>query len=598
MTETKEKDVILENLNYIGLDLKNLPDFLKNYEEIDYKPTTICEQKEFKVYKYINLKNIQILLTPAHKNCSITEKYSKAQHISEYLKEDNSNLFLESIGKLDKKEINKIDEEQKLAKNKVPFRVEYETSELWEIYYSSFTGKYFMMVSLETLNNSALFYLLKKQIECFKTEKEEMLYVPIKHLDYTKRYLNEVEISEVEKYIWLFTKEWPRVYEIFDKDNELTIHIVGDTSVYDNIKSFYKIELKTKEEAIKFYNFLKNLFVLKAELPTHYNFDTQINEKGELTFEFNNKLITYNNLSKFIKEEYKKQAEILQEVLDEKEKIDIELEKIKEEELEKNKEYIFRERQVTTYLACRKSIFGKIKYFFNNKNSKFSKQKEKKYRTDKVKEQNEIEKSITNAIIEEKEYYSIEDLVKICIELDRINFRIKNAKLDIRALKEKIKTITQKINNAAIFIQTIEEHKKSIFEFWKFSNKDLPLGLNSGTEVEQEIIKKEEQEEKNEKYIYLCSIDKLSLTDKNTFYFNPIEAINSIQEEKISLSKIKLTVPMEVLENQKTIEIDLNNYKIDLKKQKIFRINCEEEKFDFKEKIICVYEYELKQKEE
>jgi len=36
----------------------------------------------------------------------------------------------------------------------------------------------------------------------------------------------------------------------------------------------------------------------------------------------------------------------------------------------------------------------------------------------------------------------------------------------------------------------------------------------------------------------------------------------------------------------------MSRYKIDLKKQKIFRINGTDNNFDFREKIICVYEYE------
>ena len=41
------------------------------------------------------------------------------------------------------------------------------------------------------------------------------------------------EIADIEKYIWLFTKEWAKIYEVFDKDNELTIHIVGNTKIKD-----------------------------------------------------------------------------------------------------------------------------------------------------------------------------------------------------------------------------------------------------------------------------------------------------------------------------------------------------------------------------
>ena len=48
---------------------------------------------------------------------------------------------------------------------------------------------------------------------------------------------------------------------------------------------------------------------------------------------------------------------------------------------------------------------------------------------------------------------------------------------------------------------------------------------------------------------------------------------------------------------KQTIIFDMNKYKIDLKKQKIFRICSNTEKFNFKEEIICAYEYEAKIKE-
>lgn len=592
MPKTKEKEVILENLEYIGLDIKNIPDFLMNYKDVEYKPTKVVEQAEFKVYKYISLKDIQILLTPINKDANIVDKYNKAHPLCEYLKIDDildSDLFTEMLEKLDKKEIEKIEEEQELAKSNIPFRVESETSNQWEIYYSELTGKYFVLVSTDQTNFSALFYLLKKQIKCFENKKDELLFVPISHLDYTKRYLSATKISDIEKYIWLFTKEWPRVYEVFDKDNELTIHIVGDTKVYDEIKSYYKIELKTKNETEKFYDFIKALFILKAELPHYYDFDTQINEKGELIFELNNKIINYNSLSKFIKDEYKKNSEELQKIFEEKEKIDIELDELKEEELEKNKEYLFREKQVSTYLACRKSVFGKIKYFFKGKSGKLLKSKDKKSKAEEILEENEIQKSISNSIIEDKEIYTLEDLIKMCIELDRIKLKVETAIKDIKTLKDNIKVLTARIENAILFLETIDEHRKSIFEFWKFSNRDLPLGLSSGLEVKEEIKKIIEPKDM---FVYICSTEKIDLSGIKTFYLNPTEAINMVQDEKTSLHKIKITLGEEILYNQTTIEVDLSEYKLDLKKQKIFRTNFEGDKFNFKERIVCAYEYD------
>lgn len=756
MPETNEKKIILNNLKYIGLNLENVPDFLMKYKDVDYKPTRAYEQTDFKVYQYIPLKDIQILLTPTNRLNSISEKYSNARPLCEYLSDEEENVikhaqFLKMLEYLNKKEIEKIEKEQALAKAEVPFKVKYSTNYLWEIYYSEFTGKYFMMVTTEDQNYNAFFYLLKKQIECAKTGKDEFIYVPISYLDYTKRYLKKSEIADIEKYIWLFTKDWPQIYEVFDSQNNMSIHIVGKTVVYDKIKSYYKIRLETKEDAVKFYTLVKALFILQTELPHHYQFETQIDEKGELLFELNNKKIHYNNLSNLIKEEYKKHSKELQKVFEEKEKLDIQLEKLKEEELEKNKEYLFREKQVTTYLECRKSVFGKIKYFFKNKNGKFIKGKRKNTGIKKIQEKNEMEKSIANAIIEEKNLYTIEDLIKICIELDRINIRIKDNNLDINALKKKIKVVESKIKNAILFIEQIEEHKKSIFEFWKFANKDLAMGLNAGTEEVKEnktkkikrafdyeediedlgmetdslqrnifskaetdslfiattdvlddvnrvrnqekisketlqklkenmkkevstfdidsfdifgnikndrtkvseLANKKHRESPKDKYkildisnnitleeyeekikekkqmieqaiaknqavvdmdIYVCSNEKLNLNSLNLFYINPLDAIkNSPKADTISLYKLKIKEGMNIIYNtniiyydntnctlpigmnvEQTVTFDMKQYKIDLKKQKIFRIDDGNSDFEFGERIICVYEYETR----
>ena len=51
----------------------------------------------------------------------------------------------------------------------------------------------------------------------------------------------------------------------------LSIHIVGETEVYQKVKSPYKIKLKDKEEASRFYKLLKAMFILQTELPHFFN---------------------------------------------------------------------------------------------------------------------------------------------------------------------------------------------------------------------------------------------------------------------------------------------------------------------------------------
>lgn len=564
---TKEKNSITNNLEYIGLDLNNIPEFLLDYRDVDFKPSKVIEENTFKIYRYVNLKDIEILLTPKNRLDSIYEKYMDAVPLNMYLDSENEENIvryaelLKMFEHLNIKEVEQIDKQQKAFNKKVPFKVKYDNNYLWQVYYSEYTGKYFMMVTIEDLDYSCFFYLLKKKIELNKTGKDEFIFIPISGTDYTKRYLKRSEISDLEKYIWLFTKQWPQIYEVFDYDNELVMHIVGKTDIYDGVETWYKNELKTKEESDKFYKFIKALFILQTELPHYYKFNTQIGENGELIFEHNSKLINYECLSKLINDEYKKYSEQLKNIFEEKEKLDIKLEKLKNEEKEKNLEYLFKEKQVATYLECRTSIFGRIKYFFKSKNGKFIREKIKN-KNKEIKQQNKIEKDISNSIIEEKEYYTIEDLIKVCIELDRIEIRIKNSQIDINALEDKINNLNNKIKNANIFIQKIEEHKKSIFEFWKFANKDELIGLNPGQEEKE--TKKDETLKKTFKYeediedlgILADKIQREKLTKKecDSLYIASTEILNDInkikQEKRItkaSLDQIKEEAKKEVV---------------------------------------------------
>ena len=54
--------------------------------------------------------------------------------------------------------------------------------------------------------------------------------------------------------------------------------------------------------------------------------------------------------------------------------------------------------------------------------------------------------------------------------------------MDINAIKLKNVNLLKKIENATAYIEEIDRHKKSIFEFWKYSNKDEVQALEEGEE--------------------------------------------------------------------------------------------------------------------
>lgn len=490
LPEVTEEKEIKDKLRYIGLNLQEIPSFLEEESDLNFRIVRAYENKTYRVYQHIPVNKIQILLTPANRLESINKKYSTASSICSYLqpkKEEDilkHTIFLKMLKDMNISEIEQLEEEQRKFKTEVPFKVKYNSNYLWQIYYSEEDDRYFMLFSTEEVNTSALFYLLKQQILCFRTGKCDTIFAPVSNLEYSREYLKKSEFLDIEKYLWLFTKEWPFTYEVYDIKGKKSIQIVGNTVVYEKIKSYYKIVLNTKEEASKFYKLIKALFILQTELPHYYHFETKISSNGGLEFLYDSKLITYDNLSKVIKEEYQKVEQNLKEEEKQRGILAKQLQELKKLVSQKNQEYHDLEKKLTTYLECRKTFFGKVKYFFRSR--KKEKIKQVSQEKEKVEEKKEDLKQ-SDSIIQNKDFYTIEDLLQVTKVLQQLSNEVKNIKLDLEALEYRHKNIELKIENANQYMKEIENHKKSIFEFWKFANKDENLALNPGEALEQKV---------------------------------------------------------------------------------------------------------------
>lgn len=394
--------------------------------------------------------------------------------------------LLSMISSIDIDKIEEIDNEQKRLNEGIPFKVKYSKDYLWQIYYSEYTNKYFMLVPTEDLEYSAFFYILKKQLQNAKKRKQEKVFVPISYTDYSREYLNRMQITDIENYLWLFTKEWPLVYEVYDKNEKLSIQITGKAYIYDDIQSDYKVVLNNKEDAVKFYKLLKALFIMKTEVPSHYDIRLSISDKGSLEFNVNNKKIIYEILSSFIKEEFLKAEEEKVKLIDYKTEKEKELDRLQKKSAKLEREYLEKEKQISTFLEYKKTFFGRVKYFFKYKKVNLTKSEEKK-----EKEQ-EIKLVRINKYAEVKSNYTLEELLELYKQIDKEDSKVKNLKLDIKAIEQKIIDLENKVKNARQYIKEIDNHKKSIFEFWKFTNKDKASELPEGKTKEEnnESIKK------------------------------------------------------------------------------------------------------------
>ena len=218
---------------------------------------------------------------------------------------------------MDLKKLQELEKRQEIYKEKIPYEVKYSDNFVWQIFYSEPSDRYFMLFPSNENAVEGLFYIIKKKIETQRLRKKELIYVPICQLDYEKTFLKKSEIEDLENYLWLFTKEWPAIYEVHTANDDTTLQVVGTTEVFENVKTTYKMVFHSKEEAQREFKRIKALFILQSEKPKEYQFKTVINELGELDFFFGIKNINYSNLTDFIKQEYAMKKLELENVLNE-----------------------------------------------------------------------------------------------------------------------------------------------------------------------------------------------------------------------------------------------------------------------------------------
>lgn len=476
---------IQDKLKLIDLDVDNIPESLKEDVGLNYRVSKEFDDSTYKVYKYISVKDVQILISPVQRLASIKERYSKAMPVYKYFESKENRLadLMDALAKTEIEDINKLEEEQEIFSKRKPDNIKYKDSFKWQIYYSKNDDKYFMLVPIVENDNSALFYMLKEKIKCEKNNTDKQIYVPVCQEDYSEDILPNARITEIENYLWFFTKKWPAIYEVTDANGEKSIHIVGKTNIYEKIESSYKLVFKSQEEADEKYKLIKALFIIASDLKYLYSFGTYINDKGELIFLFNDDELKFNDLAVFIKEQVDQKLHETNEFIEKTDEIELEIINLNASLDKKNNDYSSKEKQILLFLQCKKTFIGRFKYFFKSNKSKKKIGIKRLDDIPKVMEFDGEEEEQVN--FEEKDRYTIEDLLTIChiyegkktIYTDKLHSK--------KLLEDKIKILDKKIENADLYIQEIENHKRSIFEFWKFTNKDVPDALSEAEKLRQ-----------------------------------------------------------------------------------------------------------------
>ena len=359
-------------LEYIGLDLQNIPQTLLKEESIHF--SDFSNSNVYRVYEYVSVHDLEILITPLDRTADIRERYKTAKPLSAYLQADDrksKEIFNDVLDSASVNEIKRLENLQEKLEE-IPYFVKYDKNYLWQIYYSKEDNKYFMLFPANEGETSVLFYIIKKKLE----KEDTKIFVPICKMDYKGIFLSSMQINDIENYIWLFTNEWPNIYEVSGK----YLYVTGHTKVKKLFNTYYRNVFDNKLDAEKFYMLLKALFILTTETNYKYNFEPYVNENGNLELEYvdenfeknngknrehteldenNDNIITTGNLADFVD----KQVE-LQKIR----KTDLEEEIVRNEEILKelkeyvkkqNDIYVMQEKQIVMFLRLQKEFLQK-----------------------------------------------------------------------------------------------------------------------------------------------------------------------------------------------------------------------------------------------
>lgn len=597
--DTKKPNTLEEKLKYIGLDPYNLPDFILNEKKPIFKLNSLAKDKEENVFLYVNIKDLSFLITTKNSDDELIEKYKASKEIKEFLKmsskdeEDNKNSFnfLKVIENLDVNEINRIEKVQSLMKENIPDTIKYFKSNMWNIYYSFEEKRYFMIVSLEDLEQSEFLFSLKQKIMCQKENKDYYIYAPINYLDKSETFISKAQREEIENILWYFTRNWPVSYETYDKDSNYALNFVGLINVYDELSPRYLKKIEEKEEALKLYKFLKAIYTLEHETRGEISFKCYLSKSGGICFKYKYKgnylKIKYEDLPLILEKAYEK---IYEKYNWYKEKIEERIAfsyNLKNKMEEKEEEYKLLQNEIVKYLNIKDTFFGRFKYFFRKKMPKrildFNKKEENKVKKEEENTQNEIaeynikisksdqkqiDKEIKNAFkdlkLEEIKFpesvqnITVEDVVKTYNIYINLYEKTKELINDINAAKLFLINIDKKIFNAEKYLEEIEFSKRSIFIFWKFTNKDNIKKLSSADEIKMPHEKsenerlKQEQIQKEERIFnfnmeFLKFAEEVDNMQRKTFNF---EDLTSIFLSKYLLNEIRLVIALDKLEKE------------------------------------------------
>ena len=156
------------------------------------KQEAILENNMKKVYKYIPISKIDVMVTNHSRNDKIKDKLRDAMPIVKY-------IYSKEFKDYDNQKYEEIDHLQKQLLEKEPFKIIYEEDIFYEIYYMKEENRYILLICTEDIVFKEIQYMLQKKAEYYISRKEEYIYAGIVNLEYSENFLYKEEIEELEE---------------------------------------------------------------------------------------------------------------------------------------------------------------------------------------------------------------------------------------------------------------------------------------------------------------------------------------------------------------------------------------------------------------
>ena len=100
--ENITKGELQKKLQYLNLDLENVPNEIVDYQPLNFNVSRLNNDKDHRIFRFVPIDKIDILISPCLRTDSLKDKYSNALPLFKYIFPAKKEEDIEKLDKVDK----------------------------------------------------------------------------------------------------------------------------------------------------------------------------------------------------------------------------------------------------------------------------------------------------------------------------------------------------------------------------------------------------------------------------------------------------------------------------------------------------------------